>query len=148
MLKKVKINCSVPTDEITTRKKPIFKVCAELEIWISSDPTPRPSLRILEESISFTCLNRCDIKALVKSSVFGKLAKLGVDTTKLDYQFMSADFLVSMPSNDFLGYEPKWSKAYDGLAEPVNDSAREEAIKKLTYLPYDLKEQIAVYGAD
>lgn len=131
-------------------KPPIFKICAEIEFWNPADPTPRPALLIVEECIATSTPNYRDLKALAKSSVMGKLAKFGVDTTKVDYQFTNTEFFAARTrdyTGSFLEANPEWVPAYNPWSEPINDVAKAEAIRNLTYLPLDIEDQRDVYGA-
>ncbi len=131
-------------------RPPVFKIRAEIEIWDTTKPTPRPALVVVEECIGTVTPNRQDLKALAKSTAFGKLAAFGADTMKLDYQFLSIEILAARSrtyGGGFLEDEPEWTAAYDPYIEPADDAARAKAIRALTYLPADIAEQRAVYGA-
>lgn len=49
-----------------TKAPPVFKIRAEVAAWCPSDPTPRPTLVIVEECLATSMPNRCDMKRLLQ----------------------------------------------------------------------------------
>ena len=124
-------------------RPPVFKVRAQIEFWRSDDPGRVPTMILCEEVVT-TTPNRQDMEAIARSKALGGLSQLGVDTNKLDYQLWSVEFFAARSrayAGTLLDVEPEWVSASDDL------KTKEQAIRDLTYLRYDLAEQREVYGA-
>ena len=124
-------------------RPPVFKIRAHIQVWRRDDPE-RTEVVIVQESVVTTTPNRRDMEAIARSYALGRLAHIGLDTTKLDDQFLSVE-LWAARSREYDGPryepEPQWELARDDLA------SKNEAIQNMTYLPYDITEQREVYGA-
>ena len=128
---------------VSIARPPVFKISAQIEVWLRDDPQ-RVSTVILYEEVVTANPNRRDMEAIARSAALARIGKLGVDTLKLDDQLLSVEFYAARSRTYFTGSfepEPHWIVAIDDLAR------KDQAIRDMTYLPYDLKEQREVYGA-
>lgn len=133
------------------KRPPVFKIRAEVMIWRNKDEGSlcgeRPALLVVEELVATTVPNRQDMKSMVLSTVRGKLAHFFGDTSECQLDIHQADFLAAKSRNyggTVFEDEPEWVPAVD---QCLPDGAkRDEAIRSLTYLPWDLREQLEIYG--
>ena len=121
-------------------RPPVFKIRARIQVWRRDDPQC-VSTTILAEEVVLTTPNRRDMEAIARSSALGRLARLGVNTTALEDQFESVVFFAGRSRTYDGGVELDWVPATEDLV------TKEQAIRDMTYLPYDLAEQHEVYGA-
>ena len=134
------------------KRPPVFKIRAEVMIWRNKDEGSlcgeRPALLVVEELVATTVPNRQDMKSMVLSTVRGKLAHFFGNTSECQLDIHQADFLAAKSRNyggTVFEDEPEWVPAVD---QCLPDGAkRDEAIRSLTYLPYDRREQFEIYGA-
>lgn len=129
------------------KRSPVFKICAKVVVWNPIDRTPRPVLMVAEECLATSMPNRCDMKSLLFSTIKGKLSHFGIDTSKVDLEVECAEYFAAQTRN-YSGSpfesSPNWVPA---VMDMIDCAERTEAIKALTYLPYDAEEQRTVYGA-
>lgn len=128
------------------KRLPVFKIRAEVAVWLPADSCPRPVLTLVEECLATTMANQSDMRTLLRATVKGKLAHFGLDTNQVDIEIDKSEFLAAQSrsySGSIFDQEPKWVDAVTDLADGPD---REKAIRALTYLPYDRVEQRTVYG--
>lgn len=116
---------------------PVFKICGQLEVRQRTDP--EISLVIAVEEVVIETPNRVNMENIARSNAFARLASFGVDTAILDYQFLAVEFFAAR-SRSVDSDMPTWTPAND------DRSCSAQAIKDMTYLPFDLLEQREVYG--
>lgn len=135
------------------KRPPVFKIRAEIIVWREKDEFSlcggRPTLRVLEELVVTTVPNREDMRSLVMSSVRGRIAHFfgGIDSCDYSLEFEGCEFFAAK-SRKYVGSifedEPEWVPAVEWLPE---GGERDKAIRSLTYLPEDRREQFEIYGA-
>jgi hypothetical protein len=109
------------------------------------DAEPVPTM-ILSEVVVTTTPNRQDMESIARSTALGRLSRLGVDLSKLDFQFCSVEFFAAKSrsyAGTLLDIEPDWVPASYG----DNLATKAQEIRDLIYLPCDFAEQREVYGA-
>lgn len=122
-------------------RSPVFQARVEIIVWRPRDEDRR-ALRLVEEFVETASPNR---ESMVRAAITDAKLKMSkfCDLAGLEFEVDGAEFWAAGSRNyGPFADEPEWVPAVDDLPPGPE---RDAAIRALTYLPQDIREQIEIY---